>query len=189
MSAAHTRTRGRVGRKYPASARTKASTAAIQANRQRSARATRALEAFADLRRFFASDSQLAEALTWDEATVAKWRDHLVVRPQVIKVMQVLLLDEIALEARAYMRSDSDVGSWLNAPTPNLRGATPARWVRQRGHVGVTELTHGLVDWMPRIPERDLRAIDPDAALAYLDAAVETDEGARELKRMLSDLT
>ena len=155
--------------------------------RERSPQAELALDAFCDLRRFFTRDVQLAQALGWDEATAAKWRDRLVVRPQRIKAMQVRQMAELAHEARAYLQSDMAVGEWLNAPLPNLRGSSPARWVRTRGPVGLRELTHGMVDWMPRLPDRDLEPVDAEQARAYLDEAAEHDAGAAELRRMLSD--
>lgn len=156
--------------------------------RERSPQVRLALDAFGDLRPFFSHDVQLAEALGWDEATAAQWRDRLVIRPQRIKVTQVLQLAELAHEARAYLQSDTDVGAWLKAPLPNLRGTSPAQWVRSRGQVGLRELTYGMVDWIPRIPDRDLEPIDAERALAYLDKAAERDADAAELKRMLSEL-
>lgn len=156
--------------------------------RQRSAQANRAVDAFGDARRFFSHDARLAEALGWDEATAAQWRDRLVVRPQRVKAIQVFELAELAREARAYLRTDTDVGDWLNAPLPNLGGSSPARWLRSRGMIGLRELIHGMVDWMPRLPERDLDPIDMERAWAYLDEAAEHDQGAAELKRMLAAL-
>src|SRR5438105_7529994 len=158
------------------------------AARKRSRQATLALDAYGDLRRFFTHDVDLAQALGWDEATAAQWRDRLVVRPQRTKAMQVLQLAELARDARAYLEEDTSVGEWLNAPLPNLRGRSPARWVRSRGLFGLRELTHGMVDWMPRLPDRDLEPINAEQARAYLDEAAEHDEGAAELKRMLADL-
>jgi hypothetical protein len=155
--------------------------------RERSQQATLALDAFGELRRFFVHDAQLAQALGWDGATAGQWRDRLVVRPQRIKAMQVLLLYELAQEARSYLESDTSVGEWLNAPMPNLRGSSPARWVRTRGPIGLRELTHGMVDWMPRLPDRDLEPIHAREAMAYLNEAAEHDAGAAELKRMLAD--
>ena len=156
--------------------------------RKRSRQATLALDAYGDLRRFFNHDVHLAQALGWDEATAAHWRDRRVVRPQRTKTTQVFQLAELAREARAYLETDSHVGEWLNAPLPNLRGSSPARWLRSRGAVGLRELTHGMVDWMPRLPERDLEPVDAEHARAYLEEAAERDEGAAELRRMLADL-
>jgi hypothetical protein len=156
--------------------------------RERSRVATLALDAFGELRRFFGHDVQLAQALNWDDATAAQWRDRLVVRPQRTKVRQVLLLNELAGEARAYLATDTDVGDWLNAPLPNLRGSSPANWIRSRERIGLRELTHGMVDWMPRLPDRDLEPIDAQEAQAYLDEAAGHDAGAAELKRMLAAL-
>jgi hypothetical protein len=102
--------------------------------------------------------------------------------------MQVALLAELAREARAYLDTDANVGDWLNAPSPNLRGTSPARWLRSRGHIGLRELTFGLVDWMPRLPDTDLEPIDEERARAYLEEAADHDEGAAELKRMLAEV-
>lgn len=156
--------------------------------RERSPQASLALDAFGNLRRFFSHDVQLAQALGWDEATAAQWRDRQVVRPQRTKVMQVLQLAELGREARAYMETNEDVGEWLNAPLPNLRGSSPSRWLRSRGPIGLRELTRGMVDWMPRPPDRDLEPIDAEGARANLDEAAKHDEGAAELVRMLSEL-
>ena len=46
------------------------------AARKRSRQATLALDAYGDLRRFFTHDVDLAQALGWDEATAAQWRDR-----------------------------------------------------------------------------------------------------------------
>ena len=185
MPVANSRTRHRGG----SSAKAKSKTTGAQRTpvRRRSAQALLALQAFAELRQYFSRDTQLVQALSWDEATIASWRREEVVRPQAMKVAQVLLLHEAAREASAYMECDAQVGEWLNAPLPNLRGATPANWVRLHGPAGLAELTRGLVEWMPRIREDDLQAIDPDAAIEYLDSAAKHDYGARELRRMLSE--
>lgn len=170
---------GRINRKEPAKATQPVA-------RERSRVAILALDAFGDLRRFFSHDVQLAQALNWDDATAAQWRDRLVVRPQRTKVRQVLLLNELAGEARAYLATDTDVGEWLNAPLPNLRGSSPANWIRSRGRIGLRQLTHGMVDWMPRLPDHDLEPIDAEEAQAYLDEAAGYDAGAAELKQMLA---
>jgi hypothetical protein len=189
MPVASNRARRRAGQKPTAPTKKQTTVRSRRpAARERSAQATRALDVFGELRHFFVYDAQLAQALGWDEATAAQWRDRLVIRPQRVKTMQVLFLYEIAREARAYLERDVDVGEWLNAPLPNLRGGSPARWVRERGLIGLRELTHGMVDWMPRLPDRELEAVNEEEAMAYLDAAAEHDAGAREFKRMLADL-
>jgi hypothetical protein len=153
--------------------------------RRRSPQASQALDLFDRVRRFFAHDSQLAQALGWDESTTAKWRDHSVTRPHAAKVAQVLLLQELCEEARAYMLDDFDVGTWLNAPLPNLHGSSPASWLRERRGVGLAELTRGLVDWTPRVPETDLEAIRGAQGSARL---VADDAGTQEFRRMLDGL-
>jgi hypothetical protein len=132
--------------------------------RRRSRHAEAALQAFADLRRFFPQDTTLAEALAWDVATVAAWRAGEVVRPQKAKVVQVFLLRELCEEVRPYFDDDTDVARWINAPLPNLalvqrKGASPAMWLNARKTSGLDELTRGLVEWMPKIAEEDLEPI------------------------------
>jgi hypothetical protein len=51
------------------------------------------LDSFARLYVFFGRDVPLAGALGWDEATIAVWRGHEVVRPQVKKAAQVALAE------------------------------------------------------------------------------------------------
>ena len=153
--------------------------------RQRSPSATSALDGFDGLRRFFAQDVQLAKALGWDAATVADWRAHQVVRPQQAKIAQVTLLDRLCQEARPFLRADTAVGEWLNAPLPNLGGATPAEWIRSSGRTGLRQLVYGMVDWMPRVPAADLEPVDERDAIARLEATAKMDPGAREVRRML----
>lgn len=156
--------------------------------RERSAAAGRGIQLFAELRRFFEHNAQLAEALGWDEATVAQWRDAGVVRPQRAKVAEVALLSELCLEARPYLRADKDVGRWLSAPLPNLQGHSPGEWLRERRGRGLIELTHGLIEWMPRLPAGEVEPIDEQAASRTLKKAAESDDGVREVQRMLAQL-
>jgi hypothetical protein len=129
----------------------------------------------------------LAQALGWDQATAGDWGSHNVVRPRTAKHKQVFLLIELCAEARAYLASDSDVGLWLNAPLPNLRGITPAEWLRERGAIGLRELTYGMVDWMPRLPDGELSDIDEESAWLAMLAAAKEDAGVREFRRMLAN--
>jgi len=154
--------------------------------RRRSRHAEAALQAFAEIRRFFPHDAMLAEALDWDVATVAAWRAGEVVRPQRAKVMQVLLLRELCDEARAYFDEDSDVARWITGPLPNLvlphrKRATPAMWLTARKKTGLDELTGGLVEWMPKAPEEDLAPITSDGV-------VKDDPAMDEFERMLAEL-
>lgn len=154
--------------------------------RRRSQSSQQALDAFAHLRRFFARDAYLARALGWGESTAAAWRDGSVVRPQRLKVTQVILLDELARGARAYLDDDASVGEWLNAPLPNLRGKSPAQWLGSRGWTGLRELMSGMVDWMPRFPEDDLDPIDDAQVQAFLDDVEDKDPIRSELRRMVA---
>ena len=124
--------------------------------------------------------------------TVAEWREQRVVRPQKTKMVQVALLYELCTEARAYLDSDLDAGRWVTAPLPNLaleerRGVTPAEWVNVRRITGLRELTYGMVDWMPKVPETDLQFNDSDAS-AYGSAA-SGGQAVQEFERMLAELS
>lgn len=155
--------------------------------RQRSPEAAHALDLFNTLRTYFAYDSALAQALGWDEATAAEWRSRRVVRPQKAKIALVNLLSELCQETRPYLATDLDVGAWINAPLPNLRGWSPARWLRGGGRKGLRQLVYGMVDWMPRVPDGDLDLVDTKLIGALLAERSKDDPGARELQRMLSE--
>jgi hypothetical protein len=135
---------------------------------------------------FFGRGVLLAGALGWDEATIAGWRGHEVVRPQVKKAAQVALMLELCEETRPYLHGDREVGEWVTTALPNLRGATPAQWLIARGHRGLRELTYGLVDWMPRLPAGEIEPVDEDAAAQMLAAHADT-PGTAEFLRMLGD--
>ncbi|MEJ7567445.1 MAG: hypothetical protein WKF41_04185 [Gaiellaceae bacterium] len=157
--------------------------------RRPSNHAAAALKAFGEIRHYFPHDTTVAEALDWDIATVAAWRAGDVVRPQKAKVVQVLLLHELCEEARAYFDDDADVARWITAPLPNLvlparRGATPAMWLNAYKKAGLDELTRGLVEWMPKIPESDLEPVSDGAATSHSD-----DPAVREFERMLAELS
>jgi hypothetical protein len=154
--------------------------------RAASAHATRALGCFARLYSFFGRDVPLADALDWDEATVAAWRTREVVRPHVKKAAQVELLLDLCEETRPYLQEDHQVGEWINTALPNLRGTTPAQWLAARGHRGLRELTYGLVDWMPRLPAGELEPIEEPARSGASTPHAETPEAA-EFLRMLSE--
>jgi hypothetical protein len=111
-----------------------------------------------------------------------------VVRPQRVKMRQVVLTLELCREARAYLESDTDAGMWLVAPLPNLSGKTPSEWLHERGPTGLRELTYGLVDWSPRLPAGQLEGFDEDEASALLRAGAAEDENVREFARMLAAL-
>ncbi len=108
-----------------------------------------ALDDFARLYIFFGRDAPLAAALRWDEATIACWRKRQVVRPQVKKATQVLRMLKLCDQVRPHMQSDRQVGQWLGAPSPNLRGHSPAQWLAANGQRGLDELARQL----PALPQ------------------------------------
>jgi hypothetical protein len=151
-----------------------------------SVQARQALDSFARLYCFFGRDVLLADALGWDEATVAVWRGRGVVRPQVKKAAQVELLLELCEETRPYLHGDLQVGEWVSTALPNLRGSTPAQWLLARGQRGLRELTYGLVDWMPRLPAGEVEPVQEDVAAETIAAHERTLETA-EFLRMLGE--
>jgi hypothetical protein len=166
-------------------ARERDSRAPGRRRRAPSVQATRALDSFARLYPYFGRDVLLAGALGWDQATIAGWRTREVVRPQVKKAAQIELLLECCEETRPYLQEDLQVGEWISTRLPNLRGMTPAQWLAARGHRGLRELTHGLVDWMPRLSAGELEPIEQDATSAMVPYG-DTPE-ASEFLRMLSE--
>ena len=156
-------------------------------HRAPSAQATRALDCFERLYCFFGRDVLLAEALDWNEATVAEWRTREVIRPHLKKVAQIELLLELCEETRPYLQEDLQVGEWINTGLPNLRGMSPAQWLTARGHRGLRELTYGLLDWMPRLPAGELEPIKEPATSKANTPTPRLPEAA-EFLRMLSEL-
>lgn len=144
------------------------------------------MDSFARLWAFFGRDVLAADALGWDEATVAAWRAREVVRPQVKKAAQVELLLELCEETHPYMHSDRQVGEWLVTALPNLRGSTPAQWLAARGRRGLRELTYGLVDWMPRLPAGEIEPLD-ESTVADAMAAHAESPATVEFQRMLNE--
>lgn len=149
--------------------------------RQPSALARHALAAFADVRRYFDTDAHIAGALGWDVATAREWREQAVVRPQRVKVKQLLMLRGLCEDTRPFLREDLDVGHWLTSPQPHLRGHTPAQWLRGRGEHGLNELRRGLVEWMPKVSESDLTDLPAPGPLGEAQAS-------GEFGRMLAEL-
>jgi hypothetical protein len=157
--------------------------------RQLSNHAQYAREAFQGLRGFFKNDAQLAEALGWDEKTVAQWKEAKVSRPRRPNVLRVAFLHELCLEARVYLATEEDAGRWVTTPQPQLRGETPAAWVRDRGKTGLDELTLMFAEApLPAAADEPLEPFDEDEAVSTLLKNAATDAGVAEFARML-DLT
>ena len=156
--------------------------------RRRSALAEAALIAFLRLRSYFSHDAQLAEALEWDEATVASWRDREVVRPQRAKVSQIGLFLDLCEDVRPFLDRNRDVGGWVTTALPNLHGASPARVLNRTGTRGLAALRSTLVDTVPRLTAGELEPIDEaESNIAPLDGA--DDHAVDAFHRMLADVS
>lgn len=160
-----------------------------KSSRARSGSAVQALRAFELLRQYFESDAVLARALSWDVGTIGEWRRGRVIRPQRRKVTQVARLLQLAWETRPYLERDFDVGIWLTAPQPYLRGQSPATWLDANGGEGLQDLVRGLVDLMPRGVQGDLEPIDEESARRALQEAARDDKGVQEFNQLLEQLT
>jgi hypothetical protein len=126
--------------------------------RPRSNQAQEALNWFASLYGFFASDAALARALGWDNDTVAQWRTQSVGRPRRKKREQVRRLLELCDEANVYLRDPYQAGEWVMAPMPQL-GESPAVRLQAGGDRALRELFSHFFETV----ERPDRWVDDDA--------------------------
>ncbi len=152
--------------------RTRRAAASGQAGgRVASETARHAAAAFAELRRFFRSSSQLQKALSWSAPTLRSWiGEHGPLRPRAHSVERVLLLVELASAAKKWVSDPWQVGDWLLEPQPNLGGVSPTQVVDVLGAEGV----HKMIDSMAVIAPRERVSSDPvdlneDALRATLD--------------------
>lgn len=105
------------------------------------------------LGRFF-SDSELMTALDWDAAAVTSLGDV-----TESEALQVMLMLELCDEFQAYLQDEVEVARWIITPSPHFP-ESPAARLRLEGQAALDEITHGLPDWMPKLPEEDLAPID-----------------------------
>lgn len=161
---------------------------AVPASRKRQpTEAGRQLPAAArGLQRFFASQSEMAQALDTTRDTLRVWlSDGPPARPRVELVERVLLMETLGENARPFLADDRQVGAWLLAPQPTLHGSSPAALVRQAGQDAVELLTAQIVALAPTVPSQpvsiasvtELRArmaeVLDDDTMARLDARAE----------------
>jgi hypothetical protein len=97
--------------------------------------------------------SQMAAALGTSRDTLRAWTAGKVpARPRVelLEAAEALLV--LCRAARRYMPDDHQVGDWLTAPDPRLRGASPAKALRRYGRPGLDVLISGLALIAPPRP-------------------------------------
>ena len=121
--------------------------------RSRSVRSKQAQAIAVELRTYFRSIAQLAAALGTSRDTLRAWTAGTVPsRPRVelLDAAQSLLV--LCRAARRYMPDDHQVGDWVTAPDPRLRGASPAKALRRYGRPGLDVLVSGLALIAPSRP-------------------------------------
>lgn len=117
-----------------------------RSGRTRTARSGQAERAASQLLIFYRSLSQLASALGVTRDTARSWSTGTVAaRPRVELLERAELLLSLCRAARRYMADDRQVGAWTLAPSPALRGHSPAQMLARHGQEGLqiplTELT------------------------------------------------
>lgn len=121
--------------------------------RLRTARSDKAKRTASRLLVFYRSISQLASALEVTRDTARSWSaGEAPARPRVELLERAELLLSLCTAARRYMASDRQVGAWTLAPSPSLRGHTPAQMLAQHGREGLQVLLADLATVAPPRP-------------------------------------
>jgi hypothetical protein len=129
-----------------------------RSTRAPSPRAVAAARDFNELATFFATRSQLRQALGWSAPTVRQWLgSDLPARPRSESVRVVINLLEVCRAASRWVSDRHRVGEWAVAPQPEFDGVAPAVLVQRLGG----EAVRALVDNMVRIAPREHVAPEP----------------------------
>jgi hypothetical protein len=121
--------------------------------RLRTARSGQAQRAVTELLVFYGSRSRLASALGVTRDTVRSWSAGTApARPRVELLERAELLLGLCKAARRYMAADRQVGDWTLAPSPSLRGHSPARVLNRHGREGLQVLLAELAIIAPSSP-------------------------------------
>lgn len=149
--------------------------------RARTARGGQAERAASQLRVFYRSQSQLASALGVTRDTVRSWSARRApARPRVELLERAELLLSLCCAARRYMANDRQVGAWTLAPSPSLRGYSPAQIVGGHGRDGLQVLLAELATVAPPRPTGPVEMPSLEQLREGLTAGV----GAAALKRI-----
>lgn len=133
------------------------------------------------LRVFYRSMSQLASALDVTRDTARSWSAGTApARPRVELLERAELLLSLCVAARRYMASDHQVGEWTLAPSPALRGHSPAQLLARHGQDGLRVLLAELATVAPPRPTGPVEM----PSLEQLREALAGDVGAAALKRI-----
>ena len=121
--------------------------------RTRTARSGQAERAASQLLVFYRSLSQLASALGVTRDTARSWSAGTApARPRVEVLERAELLLSLCRAARRYMADDRQVGAWTLAPSPSLRGHSPAQMLARHGQEGLQILLAELATVAPPRP-------------------------------------
>jgi hypothetical protein len=149
--------------------------------RTRTARSGQAQQAASRLLVFYRSVSQLARALGVTRDTARSWSAGTApARPRVELLARAELLLNLCTAARRYMANDKQVGAWTLAPTPALRGHSPAQMLSRHGREGLQILLAELAILAPPRPAGPVEM----PSVEQLRESLATGVGAAALKRI-----
>ena len=106
--------------------------------------------AFGQLAPFFARRVDFARALGISPPALRQWLTAPPARPRQDTIRSVLQLRDVAVAAAAWVADPRQVGHWLLAPHPELRGAVPAVLARTLPPDGVALLVDDMALIAPR---------------------------------------
>jgi len=142
-------------------------------HRARTVRSGQAERAVAELLVFYGSRSRLASALGVTRDTVRSWSAGTApARPRVELLERAELLLGLCRAARRYMAADRQVGEWTLAPSPSLRGHSPAQMLGRHGREGLKVLLAELATIAPPRPVGPVEMPSVEKLRASLAAGV-----------------
>lgn len=149
--------------------------------RTRTARSDQAERTASQLLVFYRSTAQLASALGVTRDTARSWSAGTApARPRVELLQRAELLLSLCNAARRYMASDRQVGAWTLAPSPSLRGHTPAQMLARHGREGLRVLLGELARIAPPRPTGPVQM----PSLQELQESLASGLGPAALKRI-----
>jgi hypothetical protein len=148
--------------------------------RARTARSGQAERAVTELLVFYGSFSRLASALGTTRDTVRSWSAGTApARPRVELLEKADLLLGLCKATRRYMAADRQVGAWTLAPSPSLRGHSPAQMLSRHGREGLQVLLAELATIAPSSPAGPVEMPSVEELRASLAIGMEHEALAR----------
>jgi hypothetical protein len=149
--------------------------------RARTVRSGQAERVASELLVFYGSLARLASALGTTRDTVRSWRiGPAPARPRVELLERAELLRMLCNAARRYMAADRQVGEWTLAPSPPLRGHSPAQVLASHGREGLQIL---LAELATVAPPRSAGPVEMPS-LEQLRASLANGVGPEALERI-----